>query len=505
MPRLARRLLTPMILVAAFAAVGVLPAAASAAAPSTSSATAAVVRADGSASARSNGGHVRRAWPAKKAHRPKTAIGRWLARQVGPLTPVACAKRGAKGRAHCAAHRGKGPASASASASIAKGAGSKSAGRTENVSLRLSTGKRIQELQLIRSFDIPMDDPSYERLLNWSWTYDSAVAATAFSSVGLQEQSGRLLDQLAALQQKDGSIEYAFDVQTGASSGSIRSGSIAFAAIAFSDYDSTFESNLYLDNARRAANYLLSLRNADGLVRGGPDVEWVSTQHNILTLIALMTLSGQLEAQGDESAAYYREAAEVIAKGIDSQLIVRDEGLAHFRQGVNDNVIPLDTQALGIIYAMFRNDGDLAKQVYEYTQQNFPLENRSITLSSKPKSYNMTYQAKGPFRGYRPYIGKGAPDVLWFEGTAEMRFVSTFLGQPTEELDQSMNSWWDVTRKQGLAPLGADRTITNNPYNEYHVWPTAAAGAWTVLSGAAKDTAWADPTQAQQQVLQLLR
>ena len=194
----------------------------------------------------------------------------------------------------------------------------------------------------------------------------------------------------------------------------------------------------------------------------------------------------------------------MIAKGIDSQLIVRDEGLAHFRQGVNDNVIPLDTQALGIIYAMFRNDPDLAKQVYEYTQQNFPLESRSITLSSKPKSYNMTYQAKGPFRGYRPYIGKGAPDVLWFEGTAEMRFVSTFLGQPTEELDQSMNSWWDVTRKQGLAPLGADRTITNNPYNEYHVWPTAAAGAWTVLSGAANDTAWADPTQAQQ-VLQLLR
>jgi hypothetical protein len=502
MPRLAHRLLIPLIVVAAFAAIGAVPAAASAATPSTSSATAAVVHADGSASARRLGGHVRRAWPAKKTHRPKTAIGRWLARQVGPLNPVACAKRGAKGGAHCASRKGRGHASASAS--IARAPGSKGAARTENVSLRLSTGKRIQELQLIRSFDIPVDDPSYERLLNWSWTYDSAVAATAFSSIGLQEQSGRLLDQLAALQQKDGSIEYAFDVKTGESSASVRAGSVAFAAIAFSDYDSTFETDLYLDNARRAADYLLSLRNADGLVRGGPDVQWVSTQHNILTLIALMTLSGQLNAIGDESAAVYREAAEVIAKGIDSQLIVRDEGLAHFRQGVNDNVIPLDTQALGIIYAMFRNDSDLAKQVYEYTQQNFPLENRSITLSVKPKTYNMTYQAKGPFRGYRPYIGKGAPDVLWFEGTAEMRFVSTFLGQPTEELDQSMNSWWDITRKQGLAPLGADRTITNSPYNEYHVWPTAAAGAWTVLSGAAQDTAWADPTQAQS-VLQLLR
>jgi hypothetical protein len=492
-----------MILVIAFVAICVAPGAASASTSGTPSATATKAHAVAATSTRRLGGHVRRAWPAKKVHRPKTAISRWLARQVGPLKPVACAKRGAKARPHCAPRKGKGHAPASASASIAKGSGSKAAARTETVSLRLATGKRIRQLQLIRSFDIPVDDPSYERLLNWSWTYDSAVAATAFSSVGLQEQSGRLLDQLAALQRKNGSIEFAFDVQTGESSGTVRAGSVAFAAIAFSDYDSAFGSTLYLDNARRAADYLLSLRDEGGLVRGGPDVKWVSTQHNILTLIALMTLSGQLEGQGDEAgAATYREAAEVIAKGIDSQLIVRDGGLAHFRQGVNDDVVPLDTQALGIIYAMFRNDGDLAKQVYEYTQENFPLEGRSIELSDKPESYNMTYEAKGPFRGYRPYIGKGAPDVLWFEGTAEMRFVSTFLGQPTEELDQSMNSWWDVTRKQGLAPLGADRTITDNPYNEYHVWPTAAAGAWTVLSGAAQDTAWADPTQA---VLQLLR
>jgi hypothetical protein len=83
--------------------------------------------------------------------------------------------------------------------------------------------------------------------------------------------------------------------------------------------------------------------------------------------------------------------------------------------------------------------------------------------------------------------------VLWFEGTAEMRFVSTAIGQPTDKLDASMNAWWDVTRKQGLAPLGADRTVTDNPYNEYHVWPTAAAGAWTVLSRATKDTDWATP------------
>jgi hypothetical protein len=506
MPLRARRLLMPLTLSVAFAAIAVAPAGAAAGSPSAASALAS------GGSAPRHGGHVRRAWPAKSAHRPKTAIARWLARQVGPSKPVACTKHRTKARGRCATPHRKGRASASSVAPVALRAAAARPGtrasQSENVALRLSTGKRISSLQLIRSFEIPTDDPSYERLLNWSWTYDSAVAATAFASVGLEEQAGRLLDQLAALQREDGSIEFAFNVQTGESSGTVRAGSVAFDAIAFSDYDSTFGSTLYLDDARRAVDYLLSLRNEEGLVRGGPDVKWVSTQHNILTLIALMTLSQQLEEQGDEGAATYREAAATIVKGIDSQLIVRDGGLAHFREGVGDEVVPLDTQALGVIYARFLGDDELAKQVYQYAQQNFAIKGRSIALSNKKASYNMTYEAEGPFSGYRPYIGKRAPDVLWFEGTAEMRFASSFLGQPTEALDASMNSWWDITRKQGLAPLGADRTITNNPYNEYHVWPTAAAGAWTILSGASKDTNWADPSQvstSEQAVLELLR
>jgi hypothetical protein len=510
MLRRPRRLLTPLILTVAIAAIGTATTASAVAAPSAPGATAAAVHSSDAQSIRPRlGGHIRRAWPAKGAHRPKTALTRWLARQVGPRNPVSCSKRSAKARARCTARHRRGHASASRAAPITMRA----------AAARLSTGVKIPQgetvavppsgstspLQLIRSFDIPVDDPSYDRLLNWSWTYDSAVAATAFASVGLQDQAGRLLDQLAALQRKDGSIEFAFDVETSESSETVRAGSVAFAAIAFSDFNSTFDSTLYLDNARRAADYLLSLRNSDGLVRGGPDVEWVSTQHNILSLVALMNLAEQLERQGDEgAAASYREAAAVIAKGIDSQLIVRDEGGAHFRQGVNDEMIPLDTQALGVIYAFYLQDEELAKQVYEYAQKNFAIDGRSITLSSKRTSYNMTYEAKGPFTGYRPYLGEKAPDVLWFEGTAEMRFISTFLGQPTDALDASMNSWWDVTRPQGLAPLGADRTITNSPYNEYHVWPTAAAGAWTVLSGAAKDTEWANPTPTQS-VLQLLR
>ena len=56
-----------------------------------------------------------------------------------------------------------------------------------------------------------------------------------------------------------------------------------------------------------------------------------------------------------------------------------------------------------------------------------------------------------------------------------------------------MNAWWNVTRKEGVGPLGADKTITGNAYNEYHVWPTAAAGSWTVLSRATNSLTWIYP------------
>jgi hypothetical protein len=442
------------------------------------------------------GGRVHRAWPAPGAKgRPKTPLTRWLARQVGPQRPMACNKRPAKARARCAAR--KAPARTASAAALAPTVASAAGGvtrPTERVRVAAPTGS--DQLGLVRSFDIPVDDPSYDRLLNWAWTYDSALVATAFSSAGLPKQAARLLDQMAALQRKNGSIEFAFDVRSGESSTQIRAGSIAFAGIAFTEFDLQYEDKRYLDNARLAADYLLSLRNGDGLVRGGPHVKWVSTQHNIFSFVFLAMLSESLEQRGDtDAASAYREAAEEIAKGVDSQLVVRDDGPLHFRQGVNDDTLPLDAQALGVMYATFRGDSDLAKQTYAFAQENFQVTDRSIERSKDEATYNMTYEAKGPFSGYRPYLGKHTPDVLWFEGTAEMRLISSSLGGPIDELDRSMRAWWDVTRKDGLAPLGADRTVTGNPYNEYHVWPTAAAGGWTVLSGAGDKDSWVEPPQ----------
>jgi hypothetical protein len=100
-------------------------------------------------------------------------------------------------------------------------------------------------LQLVRSYQIPADDPSYNTLTNWSWTYDSAVAAAAFAAGGDQSNSAQLLDQLAALQHTDGSIELAFNTTTGESAPIFRSGTVAWVGLAASTYDLAFGSSRY--------------------------------------------------------------------------------------------------------------------------------------------------------------------------------------------------------------------------------------------------------------------
>src|SRR3954471_663941 len=88
-----------------------------------------------SGKAQRRGGKVTKAWPARgasRASKPDTRLTRWLAQAGGPLS--------ADARARAAA----------------------------------------APLRLVLSYEIPTDDPAYERLSNWSWTYDSGIVGAAF-------------------------------------------------------------------------------------------------------------------------------------------------------------------------------------------------------------------------------------------------------------------------------------------------------------------------------------
>jgi Ice-binding-like len=165
--------------------------------------------------------------------------------------------------------------------------------------------------------------------------------------------------------------------------------------------------------------------------------------------------------------------------------VVDDSG-THFLEGLNDTTEALDVQALGAMYLQGTGQSALAAQVLAYAQKTFAISNRSITESADPSTYNLTYSAAGPFSGYAPYAGPGAPDVLWADGSGEMLLAEAALGQNTTVLAKSVADWAAITQGSDEGPLQSDRTVTSDSLDvQYHVWPAATTAAWTVLSESA--------------------
>jgi hypothetical protein len=386
--------------------------------------------------AKRRGGKIKAAWPADRGRpAPSRPLVRWLARQVGPERTAPRKRKRAVARA----------AQASGNA-----------------------------LLLIRSFDIPDNDPARARLADASYTYDNALATFAFLSVSAQTQAVQLLDQLKALQRTDGSIEYAFNVRTGGSSAQVRAGALAWVGYAALAYKKVYDSTKYDTLIAGVARYLLTLRTAQGLIKGGPDVSWVSTQHNLLAAGFLRDLASKLGTRGTLgtglSFTEINNAANSLGNAILANLLVQEGPLAYFRQGVGDPKIPADVQALGAMYLRARGDGRAA-QVAEYLRQRHAVPTRA--------------SATGILTGFRPYFGPGAPDVIWSEGTLQASLAFDRLGLPNVAADAAVVQIAGTFR--GTAgPLGADRESSSADWGEYHAWPTSAAGSWLLIRAATR-------------------
>jgi hypothetical protein len=444
------------------------------------------------------GGHVTRAWP-QVGRAPKTALDRWLAHQVGASKPRACAKQWRQARRRChIRHAALGSGSASQRNMLSLVAGDPG---TRPGPLAELTPSELQRsiahadaatslslpLELVRSYNIPVDDPSYNSLLNWSWTYDSTVSAAAFAASGDRGNAQELLSQLAALQHTDGSIEIAFNTATGVSVPTFRSGTVAWVGLAAATYDKAFSTSQFLNMEELAANYLLSLQNSHGLIAGGPDVSWISTQHNLIAYVFLSRLAAELQGDGKPTlAATYESAATAVSAAINANLLVTNSTGTHFLEGVNDTTQALDVQAIGAMYLAGIGQTTLASQVLAYLQSTFAVSGRSVRQSSNRATYNMTYAAAGPFSGYEPYSGAGAPDVLWAEGAPQVELAQAAIGLSTSATDGAISNWAAITSPLGQGPLQADNTVTNSSFGvQYHVWPASTAAAWTVLARSA--------------------
>jgi hypothetical protein len=349
-------------------------------------------------------------------------------------------------------------------------------------------------LHLVRSYAIPATDPASGGLADRAWTYDSAVAATAYAAAGEPAAAAPILDDLAALQQPDGALGFSYDVRTGSADLLARSGAIAWVGLAAAQYRTSTCSPRYDALMAGAARWLLAHRITDpaapgrGLVPGGPDVAWISAEHNFEARAlyargsALIDgdvgdcpggLAGTQPAGAQALADALHEATAEADAAIQRELFVREgPDRAHFGQGVGDGARPIDAQALGIQWLLGQGRAADAQAVIAAADASMLVSGRSF--AGRPDA--------GPFTGYRPYAEGWGPDVLWMEGTLQMRMARAAAGAPTEAIDESAARWAQLG-SGGMLPQ-ADRDLTGNPAGDYHTWPAAAPAAWLRLASS---------------------
>ncbi len=400
---------------------------------------------------------VHKAWPLKKnGRKPHRRLARKLARQVGPIRVRKHKHHHLRAVAGSAAAKGEAPGVA-----------------------QIGGSGDPNKLLLVRSFDIPTSDPLYADLANYSWTYDNALATIAFVADRDRSQARQLLDQLALLQNRNGSIDFAFDVKTGASAPVVRSGAVAWVGLAGAAFAAKYGDKSYDSMTGATLSYLLGLRNKDGLIPGGPDVSWVSTQHNLLTyelLRELEDLAKHSHKFGDLTRADLTAARVALGKAIDANLLVSDASSAHFNEGAADPRIPIDVQALGAMYLQTRGD-DRDEQVGAYIMRpGFYIAPRSTPAASTEVS------------GLRPFLDAGSPDLIWSEGTIESQFALTRLKTSAPLIAAGVDSLRATNTPSTVGPIGADRD-SDTTWGQYRTWPTSAAASWLLMLDLQKSVA----------------
>lgn len=326
--------------------------------------------------------------------------------------------------------------------------------------------------KLIRSYEVPSDDPYRTcNIDRKSWIYDNALAVIAFSMAGNQQRASQILSSLRSLQDADGSLEFVYDVYTGKLGTAKRSGAIAWVGYAAVFYEKRFNDSSYRTFAKKIANYLLTLQNqSTGSFKGGPDVRWYSTEHNIDCYFFIRDLYELVK-----EPKYFDSARAVRASLIQNHW---NENKKRFNQGVGDDAFALDANSWGGIFAYAIGDRSKALAALRTTNL-FYVSGQTMPYSNDANTYNTSFISNELLSGYKPYVKDAsypdAPDIIWTEGTWGVISLGMRLSQDVGHLIQSMLNIQSANANGAV--VYSNKSFAATPY-EMHVWPAVAGTAW---------------------------
>lgn len=344
---------------------------------------------------------------------------------------------------------------------------------------------------LVVSYVVPANDPG--AVVNGrAWTYDSAVTATALAATGDEAPARRILDVLARVQRSDGGFASSYAADGSNADSLLRTGAIAWVGLAAIEYHIAFCTTRYDDVIVGVARWLMDRRvsapasPARGLLVGGPDVNWVSTEHNLearaffARVAEVSTGRRACTTPISGLTAPLRSQVSGAVGGLDDAIdrvlfVAGPSGVAFFGQGLDDRAHPVDAQAMGIQWLIGQGRPADAAAVAATADATLLVTDRRVD----------GHDGAGTFTGYKPYAEGWGPDVLWMEGTLQMRMAKAALGEDVSTLDDTADRWNALTGA-GLM-LHASANVVGNPAGDYHVWPAAAPAAWLTLARSGSD------------------
>lgn len=176
-----------------------------------------------------------------------------------------------------------------------------------------------------------------------AFTYDQALSVIAFTYFKDYELARKILDFYLTKASRGAGFYNGYYVSTGeVSEFIIRSGPNLWLGIAVLQYTKLSGDNKYLPIAKDIAAWMIKLQSEDAEegLRGGPDIEWYSTEHN-LDGFAFFNMFYKIKPE-----ASYRKSAQALL----SWLKVRayDNPQVPIKRGKGDATIATDTYAWSI-------------------------------------------------------------------------------------------------------------------------------------------------------------
>jgi hypothetical protein len=241
--------------------------------------------------------------------------------------------------------------------------------------------KNNQSVQtgLVNSFQ---GDPELE---DFGFTYDQALCVLNFVDRGDYENAKRIIDFFVFKARKsDEGFLNAYNVNSGyVLEWTAHAGPNAWIGMAILKYVEKTKNTEYLKYVYPIAEYLIALQDEEGGIRGGQELTWYSTEHNLdcYSFFRMMyVLSNNFK---------YKIASDKILDWLKNKIYIKAEN--RFWRGKNDPKIATDTVSFGIPAigpkVMYANDIDPEKLI-QYMENTTKVT--TIFTNNKGAGFNIT-------------------------------------------------------------------------------------------------------------------